>query len=285
MQLQFTKMQGLGNDYIYINDSDEQLRNLDELARQLSCRHFGVGSDGLIVVKPSHRADFFMEMYNADGSQGKMCGNGIRCFCKYIYDQGLTQQKRLMIETLSGIKEVQLLFEDDIVIGAVVDMGKPIFDLKDIPIDDSKGEWLQHAFQVDDKMYEVSAVSMGNPHLVVYEDEIDNLNLQSLGPLFEKHEQFPEGINTEFIEVISEHTIKMRVWERGSGETLACGTGACAAAVVSKVLQKVQMPVTVQLRGGELRVDWNEDTQHVMMTGAAVTVFSGEIALSSQFIK
>lgn len=285
MQLQFTKMQGLGNDYIYINDSDNQLKNLDELARQLSCRHFGVGSDGLIVVKPSRRADFFMEMYNADGSQGKMCGNGIRCFCKYIYDQGLTQQNCLMIETLSGIKEVQLLFEDDTVIGAVVDMGKPIFDLKEIPIDDSKVQWIQHAFKVGDSMYEVSAVSMGNPHLVVYEDEIDSVNLQSLGPLFEKHEQFPEGINTEFIEVVSEHTIKMRVWERGSGETLACGTGACAAAVVSKVLKKVQMPVTVQLRGGELRVDWNEDTQHVMMTGPAVTVFSGEIALSNQFIK
>lgn len=277
----FVKMEGIGNDYVYINDSNEEIDNLPQLAKNISNRHFGVGSDGLIAIRPSEKADFYMRMFNLDGSEGKMCGNGIRCFAKLIHDEGLSDKKTLTIETLSGIKTVELLFDEtDEVTGARVDMGKPSLNNSEIPIDSDQEQWLAYPLTIADHQYKVTGVSMGNPHIVTYLDEIKNLDLTEIGPLFEYHQQFPEQINTEFIKVISPTELDMRVWERGSGETLACGTGACAAVVSSILNELTENKVSVNLLGGRLVIEWDRDkTGKIFMEGPARTTFKGEYYL------
>ena len=273
----FTKMEGLGNDYIYINDLAENLSNLADLAVEMSERHYGIGSDGIIVLRPSSIADFKMRMFNLDGSEGKMCGNGIRCLAKFIYDQHLWSDKHLTIETLSGVKQVELIFnQSGQVTGARVNMGQPILENSLIPVQTKEANWLQHPFTLENTTYQVTAVSMGNPHLVIFHPEISQLDLQSLGPKFEHHECFPEKINTEFAEIIRSDEINMRVWERGSGETLACGTGACAVAVASILNGFTDNTVTVNLLGGSLIITWDTSTSgDVYMEGPARTRFSG----------
>ncbi len=275
--MKFTKMQGIGNDYVYVNCFKEKVDNPSELAIKVSDRHFGIGSDGLILIKPSQKADFMMDMYNADGSQGAMCGNGIRCVAKYVYDYGLTDKKQISVETLSGIKYLDLTVADGKVELVKVDMGEPILTAKDIPVLADSEKVIDAPIQVDGKEYHITAVSMGNPHGIVYMDDVENLKIEEIGPKFENHQRFPDRINTEFVQVLNRNTLRMRVWERGSGETLACGTGACAVTVASALNGKTDREVTVQLLGGELKVCWDQETNHVFMTGPAKVVFDGEI--------
>jgi diaminopimelate epimerase len=273
--MKFTKMHGLGNDYVYINDTKNIIANASELAKRISDRHFGVGSDGLILIKASDKADFFMDMYNSDGSRGKMCGNGIRCVGKYVYDYGLTDKKRLEIETLSGIRTLELTIENGKVSLVTVDMGSPIFDPKEIPLKSDKDIFINEAIFVEDKEYKITCLSMGNPHGVVFVENTDEFPVKEIGPLFENHPIFPDRVNTEFVELISRNHIKMRVWERGSGETLACGTGACAAAVASILNGYTDYELKVSLLGGDLHIRYDRDANLVYMTGPAVTVFEG----------
>lgn len=277
--MRFTKMHGLGNDYVYVNCFKEKIENPPEAARYVSDRHFGVGSDGLIMINPSEKADFEMEMYNADGSRGKMCGNGIRCVAKYVYDYGLTDKTKISVETLGGIKYLDLTVEDGKVVLVRVDMGEPILEADKIPVAAGKEKVIDEPIVVDEKEYRTTSVSMGNPHTVVYMDEIATLDLEKIGPGFECHPWFPDRVNTEFVKVIDDTLLEMRVWERGSGETLACGTGACAVAVASILNGLAKREVTVRLLGGELKIEWDEKTNHVFMTGPAAVVFDGEIAL------
>ncbi len=277
--MKFTKMQGLGNDYVYVNGFTESVENKEEAARLLSDRHFGVGSDGLILINPSEVADFEMEMYNADGSRGKMCGNGIRCVAKYVYDYGLTDKTKISVETLGGIKYLDLTVEDGKVVLVRVDMGEPILEADKIPVAAGKEKVIDEPIVVEEKEYRTTSVSMGNPHTVVYMDEIATLDLEKIGPGFECHPWFPDRVNTEFVKVIDDTLLEMRVWERGSGETLACGTGACAVAVASILNGLAKREVTVRLLGGDLKIEWDEKTNHVFMTGPAAVVFDGEIAL------
>lgn len=274
--MKFTKMHGIGNDYVYVDCTKEMPEGLPELARKLSDRHFGVGSDGLICICPSQKADFQMAMYNTDGTQGEMCGNGIRCVGKFVYDKGLTQKTALTIETLAGIKTLELQVDGGKVVSATVDMGAPILEPERIPVASGGASFLGRHIMVGGRAWSATCVSMGNPHAVVYVDDVARLDLPVIGPAFEHHEIFPHRINTEFIQVIDRRTLRMRVWERGSGETLACGTGACAA-VVSSVLNGVSdRSATVKLLGGDLAIRWEEADGHVYMTGPAVTVFEGE---------
>ncbi len=302
--MKFTKMQGLGNDYVYVNCLEEQLENPSEMAKFVSDRHFGIGSDGLILIRPSDAADFEMEMYNADGSRGEMCGNGIRCVAKYVYDYGLTDKTSISVETLGGIKYLELTVEDGMVSLVRVDMGRPKLEAAEVPIlceavteecvvdeDSVLGggyaedivkigdcrKVINEPIVVDGMEYRITGVSMGNPHAVVFLEDVEGLEIEKIGPKFENHERFPKRINTEFVRVIDRETIEMRVWERGSGETLACGTGACAAAVASILNGLAEHKVTVKLRGGDLLVEWEEETGKVYMTGPAVTVFEGEL--------
>ncbi|NLO09439.1 MAG: diaminopimelate epimerase [Clostridiales bacterium] len=274
--MKFTKMHGIGNDYVYINDTKNLISNASELAKSISDRHFGIGSDGLILIKASDKADFFMDMYNSDGSRGKMCGNGIRCVGKYVYDYGLTDKKRLKIETLSGIKTLELTIENDKVSLVTVDMGSPIFDAKEIPLISDKDIYINEPIIVGDIEYKITCLSMGNPHGVVFVENTDEFPVKEIGSLFENHPLFPDRVNTEFVEVISRNHIKMRVWERGSGETLACGTGACAAAVASILNGYTDNELKVSLLGGDLFIKYDKDVANqVYMTGPAVTVFEG----------
>ena len=302
--MKFTKMQGLGNDYVYVNCLEEQLENPSEMAKFVSDRHFGIGSDGLILIRPSDAADFEMEMYNADGSRGEMCGNGIRCVAKYVYDYGLTDKTSISVETLGGIKYLELTVEDGMVSLVRVDMGRPKLEAAEVPIlceavteecvvdeDSVLGggyaedivkigdcrKVINEPIVVDGMEYRITGVSMGNPHAVVFLEDVEGLEIEKIGPKFENHERFPKRINTEFVRVIDRETIEMRVWERGSGETLACGTGACAAAVASILNGLAERKVTVKLRGGDLLVECEEETGKVYMTGPAVTVFEGEL--------
>ena len=275
--MKFTKMQGIGNDYVYINCMERYVPNAPELAKRISDRHFGVGSDGLILICPSETADFQMVMYNADGSRAQMCGNGIRCVGKYVYDNCLTDKTTITVETLGGIKTLLLHPEDGKVKSVTVDMGIPVFDPKHIPVLSDGKDFIDRTVTVDGKKYRITALSMGNPHAVVFVDDTDSLDLRVIGPAFENHPLFPERINTEFVEIVDHSTLKMRVWERGSEETMACGTGACAAAVAGCVLKKCTSEVTVKLLGGDLLINWDEETKHVFMTGPAETVFAGEI--------
>lgn len=273
--MEFTKMQGLGNDYVYVNCFKEKIENPSEMAVKVSDRHFGIGSDGLILIKPSEVADFEMEMYNADGSRGEMCGNGIRCVAKYVYDYGLTDKTSISVETLGGIKYLDLTVEHGKVTLVKVDMGTPILKPELIPIV-AKGETvIDEPIMVGGKEYHMTGVSMGNPHDVVFMDDIKNLEIEKIGSLFENHERFPNRINTEFVNVIDRHTAQMRVWERGSGETLACGTGACAVAVACILNGLTENTVTVKLLGGDLQIEWDREKNTVYMTGPAEVSFDG----------
>ena len=276
--MKFTKMHGIGNDYVYVNCFKEKIENPGEVAKRISDRHFGIGSDGLILIKPSQIADFEMEMYNSDGSLGAMCGNGIRCVAKYVYDYGLTDKTQISVATGSGIKYLDLTVEDGKVVLVKVDMGAPILEPEKIPAKVSKatGEKLT----VQGKEYEVTCISMGNPHCIVCVDDVEGLAIEQVGPFFERHEVFPDRVNTEFIKVLDRNTVQMRVWERGAGETWACGTGACAVAVACILNGWTEREVTMKLRGGDLRICWDQDKNTVFMTGPAATVFDGEIELS-----
>lgn len=277
--MRFTKMHGLGNDYVYVNCFEERIENPSETARYVSDRHFGVGSDGLIMINPSEAADFEMEMYNADGSRGEMCGNGIRCVAKYVYDYGLTDKTGISVETLGGIKYLDLTVEDGKAVLVKVDMGTPILDPGQIPIVSRREAVIDEPVVVDGTEYRMTGVSMGNPHAVIYVDDLGGLDLVEVGPKFENHERFPKRINTEFAHVIDRTTVEMRVWERGSGETLACGTGACAVAVASILNGYTEDEVTVKLLGGDLLIRWDRETDKVYMTGPATVVYDGEIEI------
>lgn len=275
--MKFTKMQGIGNDYVYVNCFEEKVENPGKLAVRVSDRHFGIGSDGLILIKPSEKADFRMEMYNADGSEGAMCGNGIRCVGKYVYDYGLTEQTSIQVETKSGIKYLDLTVEEGKVSQVRVNMGAPEFSPSGIPVLADGDKVLDAPIMVDGREYRMTCVSMGNPHAVVYLNDVKNLEIEKIGPMFEMHPCFPDRVNTEFVRVVDGHTLEMRVWERGSGETLACGTGACAVAVASILNGHVSGEVTVKLLGGDLKILWDEQENIVYMTGPAAVVFDGEI--------
>ena len=278
--MKFTKMHGLGNDYVYVNCFEEKIDNPPAVARFVSDRHFGIGSDGLIMINPSKTADFEMEMYNADGSRGEMCGNGIRCVAKYVYDYGLTDKTQISVETLGGIKYLDLTVEDGKVSLVKVDMGKPELEADLIPIISEREQVIDEPIEVDGKEYHMTGVSMGNPHAVIYVDDVKGLDLEKIGPKFENHERFPKRINTEFVHCIDRQTVEMRVWGRGSGETLACGTGACAVAVSSILNNLTDTQVTVKLLGGDLQIEWDREKDRVFMTGPATVVFDGVIDIT-----
>ena len=278
--MKFTKMHGLGNDYVYVNCFEEKIDNPPAVARFVSDRHFGIGSDGLIMINPSKTADFEMEMYNADGSRGEMCGNGIRCVAKYVYDYGLTDKTQISVETLGGIKYLDLTVEDGKVSQVKVDMGKPELEADLIPIISEREQVIDEPIEVDGKEYHMTGVSMGNPHAVIYVDDVKGLDLEKIGPKFENHERFPKRINTEFVHCIDRQTVEMRVWERGSGETLACGTGACAVAVSSILNNLTDTRVTVKLLGGDLQIEWDREKDRVFMTGPATVEFDGVIDIT-----
>ena len=285
--MKFTKMQGLGNDYVYVNGFEERIENPSEMAVKVSNRNFGVGSDGLILINPSEKADFEMEMYNADGSRGEMCGNGIRCVAKYVYDYGLTDKTHISVETLGGIKYLDLTVEDGKVVLVRVDMGSPILTPAQIPVIADEAEAVAVPILVDETEYQMTCVSMGNPHAVIFMDDIEHLEIEKIGPKFEHHERFPNRVNTEFVKVLDRHTASMRVWERGSGETLACGTGACAVAYTAITLGKAgrrDQFLTVEAVGGPLQLNYRSDG-HMMMKGPAVTVYEGEMEIPDNILK
>ena len=279
--MKFTKMQGLGNDYVYVDCTRQELLDPEKTARIVSDRHFGIGSDGLILICPSDKADFEMRMYNADGSRGEMCGNGIRCVAKYVYDYGLTDQTSISVETLGGIKYLDLTVEHGKVSLVKVDMGTPILEPSRIPVAASGTRVVDEPLDVEGKVYHMTCVSMGNPHAVIFMDDVAGLDLEKIGPSFENHERFPNRVNTEFVKVLDQNTVEMRVWERGSGETLACGTGACAVAVASILNGYTEDQVTVRLLGGDLEIFWDRAEDKVYMTGPAKVVFDGEICLEA----
>lgn len=276
--MKFTKMQGCGNDYVYVNGFEERVENPEELSQIVSDRHFGIGSDGLILINPSKVADFEMAMYNADGSRSEMCGNGIRCVAKYVYDYGLTDKTTITIETLAGIKTLNLTVEDGKVVLVRVNMGAPILSPEKIPCRFSENPVVNVPMTVAGKEYKVTCVSMGNPHCVTFlTEDVRGLTLESLGPVFENHEMFPKRVNTEFVNVLDRTHLRMRVWERGSGETLACGTGTCATVVASILNGLTDDIVDVELLGGHLLIEWDKQENVVYMTGPATVVFDGEI--------
>ena len=274
--MKFTKMEGCGNDYVYVHGFEEKIDNPNEVAIAVSDRHFGIGSDGLIIINPSEVADFKMCMYNADGSEGKMCGNGIRCVAKYLYDFKLTDKDVITVETLSGIKTLKLNVENGKVKTVRVNMGAPILECDKVPVKYDDEKMINKPVKVDGKTFNITCVSMGNPHAVTFINDIDNLEIEKIGPKFENNEIFPDKVNTEFIQIIDKNTVKMRVWERGSGETFACGTGACASVVASVLNRLTENKVTVKLLGGELEIEYNQDENTVYMTGPARVVFTGE---------
>lgn len=280
MNINFSKMHGTGNDYVYVNCFKEKVDDPSNLSIKVSDRHFGIGSDGLILICPSEVADVKMSMFNADGSEGMMCGNGIRCVAKYSYDNGIVNKDRITVETKSGIKTLDLTVEDGKVTEVSVDMGVAILKPQDIPVNDNGEDFISRKISVLGKEYEVTCVSMGNPHAVIFTNGIDEMELEKIGPFFEKHELFPNQINTEFVEIIDDKTLKMRVWERGSGETLSCGTGTCAvtvAAVLNGICKRNE-EITIKIRGGELKDTYLEDGR-VIMKGSATHVFDGVISI------
>lgn len=275
--MKFTKMHGCGNDYIYVNCFEETVEDRPALSRLVSDRHFGVGGDGLICICPSDRADFKMDMYNADGSPAQMCGNGIRCVAKYVYEHGMTDKTTIDVETAAGIKTLWLNVSGGKVESVRVCMGSPVFDCAKIPVISDGAQFIAQPMEVGGIIWSVTCLSVGNPHAVVFVDNVDWLDLPGIGPLFENDPIFPERINTEFIQVIDEHTLKMRVWERGTGETLACGTGSTAALAAAVVNGKCADRARLLLRGGELLIEWDRAENLIYMTGPAVTVFDGEL--------
>ena len=277
---EFTKMQGAGNDYVYVNCMNKMLSDINETAKKISDRHFGIGSDGLVLICPSDKADFRMAMYNSDGTQAQMCGNASRCIGKFVHDKGLTDKTVVTLETLAGIKTLQLnLDENNRVKSVCVNMGAPEFEAKKIPAVSADKDFTKKKMTVLGKEYEVTAVSMGNPHAVTFVDDVDAIEIEKVGPLFENNKLFPERINTEFVQIIDSHTLKMRVWERGAGETLACGTGACAVMAVSDKLGVVSGSADILLRGGKLHIEWNKTENNIYMTGPAEFVYDGIITV------
>ncbi len=275
MGLQFTKMHGCGNDYVYVNCFTETVENPEELAIFVSNRNFGIGSDGLILICPSKIADAKMRMFNLDGSEGKMCGNGIRCVAKYVYDNGIAKKDVLTIETLSGVKTLEITAKEDRVMEVKVDMGRAILEPKQIPSTFDGKIVVDREIEIGDETYKVTALSMGNPHCVVFCDDVDGLPLEKIGPIFERSPIFPESVNTEFVQITGENKLKMRVWERGSGETLACGTGACAVAVASVLTGHFSKgaDIEVSLVGGKLVINYTDEA--VYMSGGCVKVYDG----------
>lgn len=276
--MKFTKMHGCGNDYIYVDCTRTMPENPAQLAQRLSHRHFGVGSDGLILICPSDVADFRMAMYNADGSEGAMCGNGIRCLAKFVHDKGLTDKTQLTVETPSGIKTLLLHVEEGKVVSVRVDMGVPNVAAAAVPVRGMGDFVIDREVTVSNYPWVMTCLSMGNPHAVVWVERAEDVPLELIGPMFENHPMFPDRVNTEFVEVIDGETIRMRVWERGSGETMACGTGACAAVAAAYISEYTGPKVRVLLKGGELEVEVADD-QHIYLTGPAEFVFEGEIEL------
>lgn len=275
--MKFTKMHGCGNDYIYVNCLEETVENPKDTAIKVSDVHFGIGSDGLILVCPSKVADFRMAMYNADGSEGKMCGNGIRCVGKYVYDNHLTDKTTVTIETLSGIKTLELTVKNGKVEMAKVDMGAPILQSSLIPAISDEDTIINKEIQVNGENYNITCVSMGNPHCVTVVNSTKDFPVEKIGPYFEKHEMFPDRVNTEFVEIISRKEINMRVWERGSGETWACGTGTCASVVACVLNDLTEDEVLVHVLGGDILVHYDRNKNTVFMTGPAATICTGEI--------
>lgn len=277
--MKFTKMHGCGNDYVYVNLFEEQIENPAKVSIAVSDRHFGIGSDGLITIGASEIADFRMRIYNADGSEAEMCGNGIRCVAKYVYDHKLTDKTEITVETGAGVKTLQLTVEDDKVTLVRVDMGEPILTPDEIPVVADGDRVVDEPIVVDDKEWRMTCVSMGNPHAVVFVDDVAHFELEKYGPLFENHVRFPKRTNTEFVQIISRNEAIMRVWERGSAETWACGTGTCATVMACILNGLTDNDVLVHLRGGDLRIVYDEKSNHVFMTGPAAEVFEGEIQL------
>ena len=277
--MKFTKMHGTGNDYIYVNGLVETIENPAEFAIQYSDRHKGIGSDGLVMILASETCDFRMRMFNADGSESEMCGNASRCIGKYVYDKGLTNKTTLTLETLAGVKVLQLFIGVDQKVEKVtVDMGEPILDTTLIPVTSDKNRVINEPLAFNSEIrYNITTVSMGNPHAVIFTTDILQLDLPKIGPVIENAAIFPRRTNTEFIEVLTNNHVKMRVWERGSGETMACGTGACASVVAGVLNGLISRRTTVELLGGELTIEWKEEDNHVYLTGGATTVFEGEI--------
>ncbi len=273
--MKFTKMQGCGNDYVYVNAFEEQVADIPGTAIKMSDRHFGVGSDGLVLILPSEEQDFRMRMFNADGSEAEMCGNAIRCVGKYVFDHGMTHQTTVTIQTEAGVKVLELTVEEGQVTYARVDMGEPILTASEVPVVSELTPVVGELMVVDQRAYAMTCVSMGNPHAITFVDEITDGHVHGVGPKLEIHAAFPRKTNVEFVKVIDKDTLEMRVWERGSGETLACGTGACATLVAAVLNGKSNRKAAVNLIGGQLIIEWDEATNHVFMSGPAVTVFEG----------
>ena len=274
--MKFTKMHGCGNDYVYVNGFTEKVADKPKAVVALSDRHFGIGSDGVIFINPSQQADFEMEMYNADGTRAEMCGNGIRCVGKYVYDHGMTDKTSITVESFGKVKYLDLTVENGKVVKVKVNMGKPELTAKDVPVISVHEQVIDEEIIVKGKSYRMTCVSMGNPHAVVFMDDVEHLAIEEIGPYFENHERFPNRTNTEFVQIIDDSHVKMRVWERGTGETLACGTGCCATAVACVLNHLTGAHVTVQVLGGEIEIYWDQKENLVYMTGPAVTVFEGE---------
>ena len=276
--LKFTKMHGLGNDYVYMDAINQKIENRESLAKYVSDRHFGIGSDGLILICPSEIADFKMQMFNSDGSEAEMCGNGIRCVGKFVYDKGLTNKDIITIETLAGIKTLVMTIENGKMKTARVDMGEPILEPEKIPVVSEEKIVKNLKLNILDKEFRFTCVSMGNPHSITFiEEDVNKFDICKYGNLIETNKAFPKKTNVEFINVVDDKTLKMRVWERGAGETLACGTGACGALIASVLNGYTSRNVTIHLLGGNLNIEWNENDNHVYMTGSATTVFEGEL--------
>lgn len=277
--MKFTKMHGCGNDYIYVDGSREKIpaEKKPELVKKLSDRHFGIGGDGVIFINPSNEADFEMEMYNMDGSRGEMCGNGIRCVAKFVYDKGLTDKNKISVISCGKIKYLDLIVEEGKVSTVKVNMGAPVLKAVDIPVISDQEQVISERIEVENNIYEMTCVSMGNPHAVIFVEDVSDFPIEKIGPLFEKHVRFPNYINTEFVKVLDDKTVEMRVWERGTGETLACGTGVCATVVACVLNGLTKEEVTVKLLGGNLQIKWDREADLVYMTGPASTVFEGEI--------
>ena len=278
--ISFTKMQGAGNDYVYVNCTEGMIEDPGETARRISDRHFGVGSDGLVLICPSDKADFRMDMYNSDGTQAEMCGNASRCVGKYVHDKGLTDKTVITLETLAGIKTLELTLDENGMTRAVrVNMGAPELEPAKIPIADGGKDFIDREVEVGGKTWRVTGVSMGNPHAVTFIDDVRGLDIEKIGPKFENDPLFPRRVNTEFARVKDKDTIEMRVWERGAGETLACGTGACATLVAAVLCGLVESEADLELLGGRLHIEWDRESNNVYMTGPAEFVFDGEITV------
>ena len=275
--IKFTKMHGLGNDYVYIDAISQNIERKSELAQFVSNRNFGVGSDGLILIERSTVADFKMTMFNSDGSQAEMCGNGIRCVAKFVYDKKMTDKTTLKIETLAGIKILELEVEKGEVKKVRVDMGEPILEVEKIPVISTENPVKNLVLTAKDKEFEFTCVSMGNPHAITIVEDTEKFDVKKYGEELEVDKTFPKRTNVEFVQIVDKNTIKMRVWERGTGETLSCGTGACATAVACNLNGLTDRKVTIELLGGNLEIEWNKENNHVYMTGSATTVFEGEL--------